>query len=118
MFLGMVQEMAWMRNETQGLRRYENKILNRDNCEARFNRLTIKDTFNFNLGNTEMCIVEKYSGGSLCDRDVGGGVICNESGTRTLCGIQTFRLCTFSLPKVIVDVSKFASTITQFANAK
>jgi hypothetical protein len=115
----LVHEMAWTRNETRNsFRRYGNKLLNRANCEARFNALKVKESFSFNLERTEMCMVESYSGGSSCDRDVGGGVICkDDAGQKTLCGIQTFRLCTYSLPKVIIDVSKFATDINKFAFA-
>jgi hypothetical protein len=113
----LVHEMAWTRNEKQNsFRRYQNKLLNRANCEARFNALKVKESFSFQLERTEMCMVESYSGGSSCDRDVGGGVICkDDAGRKTLCGIQTFRLCSYSLPKVIIDVSKFASEINAFA---
>jgi len=112
-FAGEVDEVSWFRNpnskiippSSSQLRLYKNRILRKRQCETRYTSLS-RDRHRFKLGGKDACMVEEYSGGSSCDRENGGGVFCKDAkGLIELCGVQVFRLCDFSLPKIITDLS-------------
>jgi len=74
----------------------------------------LKPAVNINVKDNYLCAVELYSGGSSCDRELGGGVICSGPGSnKFLCGIQSFRYCWSSMPSVFTDVASFNYFIEQ-----
>ncbi|CAL8133417.1 unnamed protein product [Orchesella dallaii] len=82
-------------------------LLSHDKCQKRVDRLSYKQ-MNVTLDADLFCGVEKYSGGSLCDRELGGGLFCDDG---KLCGVQAFRLCEFNVPVVYIDVAQHADWI-------
>ncbi|CAL8133405.1 unnamed protein product [Orchesella dallaii] len=82
-------------------------ILGHTDCQNRLDRLS-SIGYDIKLDKNVLCGVEKYSGGSLCDRELGGGLFCeNDNGEEELCGVQTFRLCEFSVPSAFLNVGKY-----------
>lgn len=64
-----------------------------------------------------MCATEKYSGGSTCDRELGGGLFCRgKRGNEFFCGVQTFRLCGSSVPNLFPSVGKYMTMINILTN--
>jgi secreted trypsin-like serine protease len=63
------------------------------------------------ISEREFCYVEKYSGGNLCDRSLGGPIISSLRGQNVIIGIQTFRFCGSSFPMLGVDVLHFEKEI-------
>lgn len=81
------------------------KIMKEQDCKKRL-ALISNTQIDIHLENGEVCGIEKYSGGSTCDRELGGGLLCRErNGKVTLCGVQSLRMCIFSVPSIFVDVS-------------
>ncbi|CAL8146223.1 unnamed protein product [Orchesella dallaii] len=90
-----------------GLRQRNFNIIDKADCQTRMNRLgmlRLKSKVSDNI----ICGVEQYSGGSQCDRELGGGLICEGN---VLCGVQSFRLCEWSLPNAFVDMSQRKSIV-------
>lgn len=89
----------------------EFKILDKRICQNRMARLLQEDE---KMGGVStvvsediLCGVEKFSGGSRCDRELGGGLICKgKNGKDVLCGVQVFRLCEMSVANAFMDISK------------
>ncbi|CAL8140147.1 unnamed protein product [Orchesella dallaii] len=106
-------EYAFPRNTSRGgeLRQREFKILDKDDCQRRMDRLeNVK--LNVTVDKELLCGVEKFSGGSQCDRELGGGLICEgKNGTDILCGIQVFRLCEWAIPNGFLDIAQFSRWI-------
>jgi len=80
--------------------------------------MSVRGKFPFALAPSDVCFVQQFSGGNTCDDTViGGGVVCSApDGTSSLCGIQTFRLCDFSLPKIMANVRFFRDVIQDYIN--
>jgi len=73
---------------------------------------------NIQVSKNILCGVERYSGGSTCDRELGGGLICpGKNGRDILCGVQMYRLCEWSVPNGFVDVSQYTDWISKVTNA-
>lgn len=96
------------------LRQRNFKILTREDCVTRLKRFKALGS-DVTLDTEQvMCGVEVYSGGSTCDREIGGGLICeDEDGFDVLCGIQTFRLCETTLPNFFLNVGKYLELINK-----
>ncbi|CAL8140149.1 unnamed protein product [Orchesella dallaii] len=106
-------EYAFPRNTSRGgeLRQREFKILDKDDCQRRMDRLEYVK-LNVTVDRELLCGVEKFSGGSQCDRELGGGLICKgKNGSDTLCGIQVFRLCEWAIPNGFLDIAQFSRWI-------
>jgi len=102
-----------MKDSALGNRKYLNLITGKFNCEGRYTRL-IRGTYHFKLGDSDVCLVEKYAGGSVCDRKVGGGVFCVSPDGIKLCGVQVFRMCNFSVPKIVAQIFNYVKKIKKF----
>jgi secreted trypsin-like serine protease len=103
-------EFAFPRNTTYSAQISQRlfRFLNREECQRRMDRMS-RIGFNFQIEKELLCGVETYSGGSTCDRELGGGVLCKGEGEGgvydTLCGVQIFRLCEFSIPNGFINVA-------------
>ncbi|CAL8146232.1 unnamed protein product [Orchesella dallaii] len=82
-------------------------ILYKAECQKRMNRLGML-RLKSNVSDNIICGVEQYSGGSTCDRSLGGGLICEGN---VLCGVQSFRLCEWALPNSFVDMSQWKGIV-------
>lgn len=98
------------------LMRRDYRILDSRDCQRRLDRYKVLGVeARFDVTKT-FCGVERYSGGSICDRELGGGLICKEEGgggddRDVLCGIQTFRLCDSSMPSAFLNVGRYMDII-------
>ncbi|CAL8133433.1 unnamed protein product [Orchesella dallaii] len=80
-------------------------ILGHPECQRRISRLKAIGV-DITVAEDILCGVERYSGGSICDRELGGGVFCKGAkGKEELCGVQAFRLCEFAVPTAFVNVA-------------
>lgn len=113
-------ELSFMRNTDRSgrLKQREFQILGKDECDTRMNRVGRRYRVGRKIDRNFLCAVEKFSGGSLCDRELGGGLICKsdtnnegEDDTEVLCGVQIFRLCESSIPNGFMDVSRFTEWV-------
>lgn len=87
-------------------------ILTRRECRKRLDRLHAVGVHVRMDPSKIMCGVEVYSGGSTCDRELGGGLLCqNGRGEDVLCGIQMFRMCEMTLPSAFLNVGKYLELI-------
>jgi len=70
-------ELAFPRNLSReaDLQQREFNILERSECQRRMDRMQ-RVGLKAEVGANVLCGVEKYSGGSTCDRELGGGLIC------------------------------------------
>jgi len=99
-------ELSFPRNLSRGgeLTQREFNLLEPEECQRRIDRMDrigLKTEVDEDL----ICGVEKYSGGSTCDRELGGGLICQgEGGRDTLCGVQIFRACRWSVPNGFMNL--------------
>lgn len=107
-------EVAFTRksNESHTLRERQFKLLSQSDCQARMDRLS-PIGYNVPVDDNILCGVENYSGGSMCDRELGGGLFCNGE----LCGVQVFRTCEFNVPNAFVDVSSLRYWVDTAMNA-
>ncbi|ODM92577.1 Duodenase-1 [Orchesella cincta] len=108
-------ELAFPRNPNFGneLRLREFNISSREDCQRRIGRLT-KIGINVQLDDNILCGVEKFSGGSTCDRELGGGLIGKgKNGMDILFGVQIYRVCEWAVPNGFLEVGKHASWIIQ-----
>lgn len=69
------------------LSKREFEMLDRSTCQKRLDRLDSVLGKNIHLGESVMCGVEKYSGGSSCSGEFGGWLYCKEGGKEVLCGV-------------------------------
>lgn len=106
-------ELAFPKNSSF----YENMLYKRDfkildaaGCKKRIDRLSIGG-YNLKYDENIICGVEKYSGGSLCDRQLGGALMCTKKKKEELCGIQVFRLCKSSIPSAFLSVANLGDWI-------
>lgn len=107
------RELAFPRDTKKGgeMRARDFKILEKEECQRRMTRLAKGQTqmggVSMKVKGDVLCGVEKFSGGSLCDRELGGGLICKgRDGKDVLCGVQVFRLCEWAIPNIFVDMSE------------
>ncbi len=114
------KEIAFPRSTDHGgkLSLRDFHILDKEECQKRMTRVAKgEDTMgggSMKIGGDILCGVEKYSGGSLCDRELGGGLICkNEKNEDVLCGVQIFRLCEWSIPNGFLDISQKSDWIME-----
>jgi len=108
-------EYAFPRDTTRGgeMRRREFTILTKEECQRRMNLLEVYN-MSEKVDEKVLCGVEKYSGGSICDRELGGGLLCKaKDGSNTLCGVQVYRLCDTSLPNNFANLEKHADWINE-----
>lgn len=93
------------------MRKRDFRLLDPSDCQTRMNRMT-RAGVDVTVDDNILCGVEKYSGGSLCDRELGGGLICKgNKGKDTLCGVQIFRLCELSIPNGFMNVAWYSDWI-------
>lgn len=105
------KEVAFItRNGRTKFMEREYKVLENTDCRRRTMRLN-EAGMRVNSEDMEglLCGVELYSGGSTCERELGGGVFCKGTRGSTLCGVQVFRMCERSYPNLFVDLG-FHST--------
>lgn len=114
-----VMEFAWLtesrKSEPQLVRR-QFKTLKTSECKRRLDRLQLLGAVtNWSEMDSFLCGVEEYSGGGICERTLGGGVICpgGNGGAGILCGVQTFRFCDLSMPTPFVRVNKYLDLIAR-----
>lgn len=81
-------------------------ILDNEECRKRMERVAMGGR-DARVSGYILCGVETYSGGSFCDRELGGGLICKakDGGKEVFRGVQILRLCEWSLPNVFMDMS-------------
>lgn len=92
-------------------------IFSEEECQRRLDRLSVLNVSTEFDGGRIMCGVETYSGGSTCDRELGGGLICQDDhGREVFCGVQTFRFCEFSLPNAFLYTGKYVERIKNVIN--
>lgn len=86
-------------------------LLSNDECQERLDR--VLPVRNLPLASSSYCAVEQYSGGSSCDRTTGGPILCSSRDKREtyVCGIQSFRFCSYAFPNVVTNVAKFSDWI-------
>jgi len=86
-------------------------LLSNDECQERLDR--VLPVRNLPLASSSYCAVEQYSGGSSCDRTTGGPILCSTRDKREtyVCGIQSFRFCSYAFPNVVTNVAKFSDWI-------
>ncbi|CAL8146217.1 unnamed protein product [Orchesella dallaii] len=105
---GVAMELSAQRDGPhKELRQRNFNILDRAECQKRMNRLGLIK-LKRKVSEKNICAVEQYSGGSTCDRELGGGLICEGN---VLCGVQSFRLCEWALPNSFVDMSQQKSFV-------
>lgn len=106
-------EYAFPRNSSRSgqMLKHEFRLLDSSDCQTRMNRM-IRLGLDVKVDDNILCGVEKYSGGSLCDRELGGGLICKgNKGKDMLCGVQVFRLCELSIPNGFMNVAWYSDWI-------
>jgi len=83
-----VSEVGWMRNANSDLRKFPSRVIDRSECEERYARFGA-NKLPFSIDDPDTCMVEKYSGGNDCDREIGGGVFCESPNgdNNVLCGV-------------------------------
>lgn len=103
---------------SQNLINRQFRIMSQWDCQQRLNLYrALGGQVRFDVSKM-LCGVERYSGGSTCDREVGGGLICKDGGGDVLCGVQTFRHCDGSLPSHFASVVKYLNLIDVAMRAK
>lgn len=110
-------EIAFPRNATvsrsSSLMQREFHLLDKSECQVRMNRMK-RGGLNVTVDENVLCGVEKFSGGSQCDRELGGGLICQgANGKEILCGVQIFRLCEWSIPNGFMHMSLYRDWVTK-----
>ncbi|CAL8136227.1 unnamed protein product [Orchesella dallaii] len=114
-------ELSFLRDNDLGrkseLRKREFNISSQAECQKRIDRL-VKVGVATKVAKNILCGVETYSGGSTCDRELGGGLICKgNNGKDVLCGVQVYRLCEWSVPNGFVDVAQYSTWIDNFVKS-
>lgn len=91
------------------------KILKMEECRKRFERLEYVEGMNTKGIQFEkfLCGVERYSGGSTCDRELGGGLLGGTILDPVVYGIQSFRMCSTSTPNLFVNVAQYSDWIRE-----
>ncbi|CAL8126218.1 unnamed protein product [Orchesella dallaii] len=110
---GMATELSFPRNTTRSgkLTQREFKLLKKNECQRRVDKLSGAG-YHIQLDENVICGVEWYSGGSMCDRELGGGLMCKDSnGEEVLCGIQVFRLCEYNAPNLFLNAGEYSDWI-------
>ncbi|CAL8097801.1 unnamed protein product [Orchesella dallaii] len=110
-------ELSFPRDGKYGvdLRAREFNISTQAECQRRIDRLA-KIGIHMEFDDKVLCGVERYSGGSTCDRELGGGLICKgKNGKDTLCGVQIYRMCEWAGPNGFVDVAQHTDWIVNAA---
>jgi len=93
------------------------RFVDKADCQARMDRLKVIG-HDIKVDDSLLCGVEVYSGGSTCDRELGGGVICKgKDGMDELCGVQVYRLCEYSIPNGFFNVATLKGWFTQVMEA-
>jgi len=88
------------------------KLLSQSECQERIGRMTAAGV-RLKTDPSIICSVEKYSGASSCDRELGGGVICKDQRKEVLCGVQVLRLCTMAFPNGFLNPGHYSSWINE-----
>ncbi|ODN00617.1 Trypsin 5G1 [Orchesella cincta] len=86
-------------------------LLGLQECQDRLDR--VRPIRDLPLAPTSICAVEEYSGGSSCDRTVGGPMLCTTKDKREtyICGVQSFRFCSYAFPNVVTNVASMAAWV-------
>ncbi|CAL8110926.1 unnamed protein product [Orchesella dallaii] len=88
-------------------------LLGLEECQNRLDR--VRPIRDLPLAATSICAVEEYSGGSTCDRTTGGPMLCTTKDKREtyICGVQSFRFCSYAFPNVVTNVASMASWVEE-----
>lgn len=91
----------------------EFRLLPQDECERRIRRLGTIGYEDESLDENMMCGVEVYSGGSQCDRELGGGLLCKrgDNAEEYLFGIQVLRTCDDTIPNIFLQINLYTEWI-------
>ncbi|CAL8102699.1 unnamed protein product [Orchesella dallaii] len=105
----VVYEFGW-RNDgrDKSLNKWAYKEVPLESCKARYGAVGIE------VDEAHLCASETYSGGELCNKELGNPLVCEDrSGSRYLCGVTSKRDCSFSFPTVFTNVVQNLDWIQQ-----